>query len=196
MNSGKYIFSQVVEFIPKYEFDKLVKQYNGDFHTRNLSCYNQLLHLLFGQLTVCNSLRDICLCLKAHEKSLYPNRTLTAKFKNTIIIINEKREKGVSQNEYLIYLESSAPVISEITSIVTITYQHYTWEPSLNDDILREEYEIEVKLTIPIGNTKSNVYTFISSYVNGYEVEHYDITEKMHSWISNPIYQLENQEWK
>lgn len=71
MNSGKYIFSQVIEFIPKYEFDKPVKQYNGDFHARNLSCYNQLLHLLFDQLTVCNSLRDICLYLKAHQKSLY-----------------------------------------------------------------------------------------------------------------------------
>ena len=36
-----------------------------------MTCYNQLLHLLFGQLTNCDSLRDICLCLKAHEDSLY-----------------------------------------------------------------------------------------------------------------------------
>ena len=71
MHSGKYIFSQVIEFVPRYEFEKLVKQYNGDFHTRDLSCYNQFLHLIFGQLTACNSLRDICLCLKAHQKSLY-----------------------------------------------------------------------------------------------------------------------------
>lgn len=71
MHSGKYIFSQIIEFIPRYEFDKLVKRYNGDFHSRNMSCYNQLLHLLFGQLTVCNSIRDICLCLKAHQRNLY-----------------------------------------------------------------------------------------------------------------------------
>lgn len=61
MNSGKYIFSQVIEFILKYEFDKLVKLYKGDYHTRSFSTYNHLLHLLFGQLTVCNSLRDIWL---------------------------------------------------------------------------------------------------------------------------------------
>lgn len=51
MNSGKYMFSQFVEFIPRYQFNKFVKQYNGDFHSRDLSCCDQLLNLLFGQLT-------------------------------------------------------------------------------------------------------------------------------------------------
>lgn len=92
MNSGKYIFSQVVEFIPRYEFDKLVKQYNGDFHSRNLSCYNQLLHLLFGQLTVCNSLRDICLCLKAHQKSLYHLGFRQTINESSLSRANEKRD--------------------------------------------------------------------------------------------------------
>lgn len=71
MNSGKYVFSQVIEFIPRYQFDKLVKQYKGDLHSKDLNSYNHLLHLLFGQLTCCDSLRDICLCLEAHKKILY-----------------------------------------------------------------------------------------------------------------------------
>lgn len=71
MNQGKYVFSQVVEFIPRYQFDKLVMQYNGDWHVRSLNSYNHLLHLLFGQLTGCDSLRDICLCLEVHSKMLY-----------------------------------------------------------------------------------------------------------------------------
>ena len=71
MNQGKFVFSQVVEFIPRYQFDKLVKQYKGDWHAKNLNSYNHLLHLLFGQLTGCDSLRDICLCLEAHPKILY-----------------------------------------------------------------------------------------------------------------------------
>ncbi len=71
MNVGSYIFSQVVDFIPRYQFDKLVDMYHGDWHARGLSCYNQLLHLLFGQLTSCESLRDICLCLNAHSHILY-----------------------------------------------------------------------------------------------------------------------------
>ncbi len=70
MNQGKFIFSQVVEFIPRYQFDKLVKQYKGDWHSKNLNSYSHLLHLLFGQLTGCDSLRDICMCLEAHSNIL------------------------------------------------------------------------------------------------------------------------------
>ena len=71
MNQGKYVFSQVIEFIPRYQFDKLVKLYKGDRHVKSLNSYNHLLHLLFGQLTSCDSLRDICLCLDVHSKILY-----------------------------------------------------------------------------------------------------------------------------
>ena len=71
MHSGRYVFSQVVDFVPRYEFDKIVAKYNGNYHTRELSCYNQFLHLLFGQLTGCSSLREICLCLEAHKSILY-----------------------------------------------------------------------------------------------------------------------------
>lgn len=71
MNKGKFVFSQVIDFLPRYEFDKIVKVYNGDYRYRHLTSYNHLLHLIFGQLTGCNSLRDISLCLKAHEKWLY-----------------------------------------------------------------------------------------------------------------------------
>lgn len=60
-----------MEFIPRYQFDKLVKLYKGDWHVKNLNSYHHLLHLLFGQLTGCDSLRDICLCLEAHSRILY-----------------------------------------------------------------------------------------------------------------------------
>ena len=71
MNSGKYIFSQITVFLKLTPFNKLVKKYNGNYRAHGLTCYNQLLHLLFGQLSSCGSLRDICLCLKAHESSLF-----------------------------------------------------------------------------------------------------------------------------
>ena len=71
MNVGSYIFSQVVDYIPRYQFDKLVAKYHGNWHSKDLTCYNQLLHLLFGQITGCGSLRDICLCLEAHKPILY-----------------------------------------------------------------------------------------------------------------------------
>lgn len=71
MNQGKYVFSQAIEFIPRYQFKKLVSQYKGNWHIKNLNSYKHLLHLLFGQLTGCDSLREICLCLEVHSKILY-----------------------------------------------------------------------------------------------------------------------------
>ena len=71
MNSGKYIFAQVIDFIPRYQFDKLVNKYKSDWHAKHLTCYNQILHLMFGQITGCSSIRDICLCLDAHSNNLY-----------------------------------------------------------------------------------------------------------------------------
>lgn len=51
MNKGKFVFSQVIDSLPRYEFDKIVKVYNGDYRYRHLTSYNHLLHLIFGQLT-------------------------------------------------------------------------------------------------------------------------------------------------
>ena len=71
MNSGKYIFTQIADLIMMTPFRKLVRKYRGDYRAHDLTCYNQFLHLLFGQLSSCTSLRDICLCLMAHESSLF-----------------------------------------------------------------------------------------------------------------------------
>lgn len=71
MNEGKYVFAQIASYIPRFQFDRIVAKYRGNYHTRELTCYNQFLHLLFGQITPCNSLRDICLCLEAHKGILY-----------------------------------------------------------------------------------------------------------------------------
>lgn len=71
MNIGRYVFSQVMDFLPRYEFRKIVKKYKADFHAKNLNSLNQLLHLLFGQLTGCTSLHEIILCLTAHSDVIY-----------------------------------------------------------------------------------------------------------------------------
>ena len=86
MNVGRYIFAQITDFIPRYVFDKAVKKYKGDFHVKDLTCYNQFLHLLFGQLTGCDSLRDICLCLDAHKDILYH-----LGFRNTVTVSSLSR---------------------------------------------------------------------------------------------------------
>lgn len=106
MNQGKYVFSQVIEFIPRYQFDKLVKQYKGDWHSKNLKSYSHLLHLVFGQLTGCDSLRDICLCLEAHEGILYHLGFRNKVHHTSLSRANENRDYRIFEGlgQYLIGL--------------------------------------------------------------------------------------------
>ena len=71
MNSGKYVFRQLLDFVSQYEFDKCVKRYSGNHRARNFKCWHQFVQLLFGQITSLDSLRSICVCLKAHKRQLY-----------------------------------------------------------------------------------------------------------------------------
>ena len=92
MNSGKYVFAQLLLFVNKYEFDKCVNRYKGDYWTRDLSCWNQFTQLFFGQITSLNSLRDICLCLKAHKNKLYHLGIKQNVNQSTLSRANEKRD--------------------------------------------------------------------------------------------------------
>ena len=92
MNSGKYVFTQLADLIKLTPFRKLVKKYRGDYRAHDLTCYNQFLHLLFSQLSSCISLRDICLCLKAHESSLFHMGFGNTVDHTTLSRANERRD--------------------------------------------------------------------------------------------------------
>ena len=92
MNEGKYIFTQVCSLIPRQIFQRLVAKYQGDYHVRDFNCTTQLRYMLFGQLTSCESLRDICLCLKAHEDILYALGMATSVNESSLSRANEKRD--------------------------------------------------------------------------------------------------------
>ena len=71
MNTGKYIFSQFVEFLPKRVFDGIVKKYNGDKYVKTFTCWNQLLVMMFGQLSSCDSLREVICIIDAIKNKSY-----------------------------------------------------------------------------------------------------------------------------
>jgi hypothetical protein len=71
MNTGKTVFAQVLEHLPRYEFDKFVKEYEGNRRVRSFPCYDQFLCLAYAQLTYRESLRDIETCLNSHHEKLY-----------------------------------------------------------------------------------------------------------------------------
>lgn len=92
MFEGRFVFAQVTEFVPWYEFDKFVAKYKGNYRAHGFNCKGQFLHLLFGQLTACSSLRDICLCLAAHENCVYHLGFRKTVDPSTLSRANERRD--------------------------------------------------------------------------------------------------------
>jgi hypothetical protein len=71
MNSGKSVFSQVVEVIHQQQFARCVERYGGDRKVRHFSCWDQFLCMAFAQLTYRESLRDIENTLGSRTRQLY-----------------------------------------------------------------------------------------------------------------------------
>jgi hypothetical protein len=71
VNSGRTVFSQLIQHLPEKEFQKCVARHHGDSNFRGFSCWDQLLAMAFAQLTYRESLRDIESCLRALQSKLY-----------------------------------------------------------------------------------------------------------------------------
>src|SRR5450432_3512917 len=71
MDPGKLVFAQLMDFIPRHDFNACVGRYGGNSRPRGFSCRDQFLCMMFAQLTFRESLRDIETCLRALEPKLY-----------------------------------------------------------------------------------------------------------------------------
>jgi hypothetical protein len=92
MNTGKTVFSQVMEFLPLYEFRKCVERYQGDYKVKSFSCMDQFLCLAFAQLTFRESLRDIEACLRSMQSKLYHMGIRGRVSRNTLSNANNQRD--------------------------------------------------------------------------------------------------------
>ena len=92
MNEGRTVFAQILDFLPKYEFDKCVARYSGNFRVRKFPAYEQFLVLAFAQLTWRESLRDIETCLASFGPKLYHAGIRQPTSRSTLADANEKRD--------------------------------------------------------------------------------------------------------
>ena len=71
MNSGKYVFSQIMGLVSSTSFQTIVNRHFGDYKVKDFSCWKQFLCMAFGQLTHRESISDTVLCLKANANKMY-----------------------------------------------------------------------------------------------------------------------------
>jgi hypothetical protein len=103
MNQGKFIFAQLTDFLPQRVFDRLVIKYNGNKHVRHFTCWNQLLSMIFGQLTGRDSLRDLMISIEPHKPKYYHLGFGKGTSRSNFANANEKRDCKIYE-EYAFYL--------------------------------------------------------------------------------------------
>jgi Transposase DDE domain/Domain of unknown function (DUF4372) len=92
MHTGRFLFAQLMDCLPKRDFDRCVRKYHGNYRTRTFSCYDQFLCLAFAQLTFRTSLRDIEICLNSLQPKLYHAGLRGHIARNTLAKANEVRD--------------------------------------------------------------------------------------------------------
>lgn len=103
MNKGKYVYAQIVEFLPQWMFDNIVKKYDGNRYVKHFTCWNQLLVMIFGQLTTRDSLRDLIVAIDAHNKKSYHLGFGKSVTRSNLSKANEKRDCRIFE-EFAYYL--------------------------------------------------------------------------------------------
>ncbi len=86
-----------MKFFPRWGKDRAVMEYRGDFHAKNLDSYSHCLHLIFGQMAGCKSLKDITLLLKTLKRSNYHLGIPVAVAPSSLFRANEIRDAGSSR---------------------------------------------------------------------------------------------------
>jgi hypothetical protein len=91
MNQDRYIFAQLTDFLPRRVFDRIVQSYQGNKYVRTFTCWNQMLCMIFGQLTNRDSMRDLMLSLEAHQAKYYHLGFGTSISRRNLGIANKNR---------------------------------------------------------------------------------------------------------
>jgi hypothetical protein len=108
MFQDKFVFSQLTAFLDRNHFNYLTRKYDGNKYVKHLTCWNQLLALMFGQLCNRESLRDVIVALEAHQSKCYHlglGRKLIAK--TTLATANQNRDYRIFE-EFAFYMMAQA----------------------------------------------------------------------------------------
>ena len=107
MNQGKYVFAQLTEFLPQRIFDRIVLNHEGNKHVRTFSCWNQMLCMIFGQLTARDSMRDLMLSIEAHQPKYYHLGFSSSVSRRNLGKANEKRSFKIFEEFAYVLIEEA-----------------------------------------------------------------------------------------
>jgi len=92
MNTGRYVVSQIMDLVHRQTLERLVARYGAETRVRHFGCRQQLICMVFAQLTWRESLRDIEACLNAKPETLYHLGFREPLARSTLAEANEQRD--------------------------------------------------------------------------------------------------------
>ena len=104
MNSGQTVFRQLLQFLPRHEFNLCVRRYRGNYRAKSFSTFDQFLCLAYAQMAGRESLRDIETCLNSHREKLYHVGFRGAVSRSTLADANERRDWRIFQDFGLVLI--------------------------------------------------------------------------------------------
>ena len=108
MFKDKFVFSQLTAFLDRNHFNYLVRKYEGNKYIKHLTCWNQLLALMFGQLCNRESLRDVIVAIGAHRtKCFHLGLGRKPIAKTTLATANQNRDYRIFE-EFAFYMMAQA----------------------------------------------------------------------------------------
>lgn len=99
-----------MEHLPRYEFQKCVTRYRGDFQLKSFSCWDQFLAMSFAQFTYRESLRDIEACLRSVGGKLYHMGFRSTVSRSTLADVNEARDWRIFADFAQVLIAAARPL--------------------------------------------------------------------------------------
>lgn len=138
MKTQKTVIGQLLDFLPREDFQEIVDRYKGDFKTHKLSCWGQFVSLFYAQLRGRDSLRDIEVGLETQLNKLYHLGMVGCVKRSTLADANEKRDYRIYQETFQLLLKKcqmlgkrtfdfGGPLLALDSSVITVCYSLFPW---------------------------------------------------------------------
>ena len=193
MNTGKYVFAQLTSFLPQRVFDRFVSKHDGDKYVKHFSCWNQLLCMVFGQLTNRNSLRDLTVIINAHSSKSYHLGFGKSVSKSNLSKANNRRNSKIFE-EFAYYLidiaqnklrnddfEIKGEIYAFDSSTIDLCLSVFWWakfRKTKGGIKLHTLYDITTKIPVFIHITEATIHDVNAMDVIPYEVGAYYIFDR------------------
>jgi Transposase DDE domain/Domain of unknown function (DUF4372) len=169
MNQGKYVFSQLIEFLPQNDFIRLVANYQGNHRVKTFTCWHQLLYMIFGQLSHRDSLSDLIICLHSQKNQSYHLGIGKGTSKANLAKANENRDYRIYESFASVLVgQAQKLAIPDVTFDLSIDAPVYAIDATVVDLCLNifwwgkfRKHKAAVKLHTML-DVKTNIPTFIN----------------------------------